>query len=46
MVRALAHNWELQPSELEGAAEKCPTSAVEGVLGEPACQVMPGQVHP
>lgn len=46
MVRALAHDWELQPSELEGAPEKCPTSSVREVLGEPACQVMPGQVYP
>ena len=37
MVRALAHDLELQPSELEGAPEKCPTSSVQEVHREPAC---------
>lgn len=41
-----AHDWELQPCELEEAPEKCPTSSVQEVLGEPASQVMPGQVCP
>lgn len=42
----LAHDWELQHCELEEAPEKYPTSSVLEVLGEPASQIVPGQVCP
>ena len=44
--RALAHDWELQPSELGGVLEKCPTSSLQEVLGEPMSQAVRGTSLP